>query len=59
MADSPPPEPLETRGTAAIVLCAAGTLGAIWGAGGLWGLDGAALVGGLLAFVFGLALAWQ
>jgi hypothetical protein len=59
MAEQRDPEALAGRGVAALVLLGGGAVAAFFGAFGLWGIDGAALVAGLLAFVFGLALAWQ
>jgi hypothetical protein len=53
------PDPIGGRGTAALVLIGGGVLVSVFGAYGLWGTDGAALVGGALSVLFGIALAWE
>jgi hypothetical protein len=54
-----PPEETSTRQIAAGIGLVLGAVLATAGAALLWGLAGGLLLGGLLAFILGMALAWE
>lgn len=49
----------DNRPTLALVCVCGGLAGAIFGAYAALGVEGAFMVGGVLVFVLGIALAWQ